>query len=234
MHACIPPLALLFLHGAAALPLAPRVQVSSVTTVTPAQLSALAPYTQFARAAYCPPSIVQGWACGRMSLVPRKQIRLTPSQRLARLSRASRSLSPVVMATPSNSVTSIPSPPCPFLTIPLQTMSVIGPPPTLSSSPTRALIPPNCNSFFPLLDYIRLPSHSLSDLTDVNIVMKNLDSTLFPGVDSSIQVHSGFADEHAKTARTILNQVESLISHYGAASVTLVCISLSLSLPRPV
>lgn len=111
-------------------------------------------------------------------------------------------------------------------------MSVIGLPPTLSSLLTRALTPPNCNRFFHLLDHIRLPSHSLSDLTDVDIVMENLDSTLFPGVDSSVHVHSGFANEHAKTAPVILNQAKSLISQYGATSVTLVCISLSLSLPR--
>lgn len=37
--------------------------------------------------------------------------------------------------------------------------------------------------------------YSLSDLTDLDIAMENLDSTLFPGVSSSVQVHSGFANE---------------------------------------
>lgn len=37
----------------------------SVTQLTAAQLSALAPYTEFARAAYCPSNIIQGWQCGR-------------------------------------------------------------------------------------------------------------------------------------------------------------------------
>jgi hypothetical protein len=41
-----------------------RAQVTSLTTVTPSQLAGFAPYTEFARAAYCPPSIVQGWQCG--------------------------------------------------------------------------------------------------------------------------------------------------------------------------
>lgn len=37
----------------------------SVTTVSTEELSELAPYTQFARAAYCPSSIITGWMCGR-------------------------------------------------------------------------------------------------------------------------------------------------------------------------
>ncbi|KAF8442971.1 Alpha/Beta hydrolase protein [Boletus edulis BED1] len=83
----------------------------------------------------------------------------------------------------------------------------------------------------------------LSDLTDVGIIMTSLDPTLFPGVDSSVQVHSGFANEHTQTAQIILNQVKSLISQYGATSVTLVghslggalaeldCMFMALNLP---
>lgn len=64
------PLLLLPALGGTALPVhAPRTYVSSVTAMTSGQLSALAPYTQFARAAYCPPSIVQGWTCGRVFIV---------------------------------------------------------------------------------------------------------------------------------------------------------------------
>lgn len=45
----------------------------------------------------------------------------------------------------------------------------------------------------------RRPSlQSLADLTDLDIPLTNLDSTLFPGLSSSIKVHSGFAAEHAK------------------------------------
>jgi len=38
--------------------------VATLTVMPAAQLAALAPYTQFARAAYCSPNIVQGWKCG--------------------------------------------------------------------------------------------------------------------------------------------------------------------------
>ena len=71
-------LALLAALGASAATHLPR----AVTTVTPAQLAELTPYTQFARAAYCSPSIVQGWACGRRSPVFRNSIRLTPPRGL--------------------------------------------------------------------------------------------------------------------------------------------------------
>ncbi|KAF8133739.1 alpha beta-hydrolase [Boletus edulis] len=87
------------------------------------------------------------------------------------------------------------------------------------------------------------PIQLSSDLTDVGIIMTSLDPTLFPGVDSSVQVHSGFANEHTQTAQIILNQVKSLISQYGATSVTLVghslggalaeldCMFMALNLP---
>jgi hypothetical protein len=44
----------------------PNVQLEErdTTPVNSADLSGFAPYTQFARAAYCDPSIVQGWGCG--------------------------------------------------------------------------------------------------------------------------------------------------------------------------
>lgn len=34
-------------------------------------------------------------------------------------------------------------------------------------------------------------------VTDGDFFLKNLDSALFPGISSSIEVHSGFADEQA-------------------------------------
>jgi hypothetical protein len=62
----------------------------------------------------------------------------------------------------------------------------------------------------------------MADLTDINIRMERLDSSLFPGVDSGVEVHSGFANAQALTANIILNQAKSLISEYNANSVTLV------------
>ena len=43
-----------------------------------------------------------------------------------------------------------------------------------------------------------MESFRLADLTDLNFFLQGLDPTLFPGLPSSIQVHEGFANEHAK------------------------------------
>ena len=63
---------------------------------------------------------------------------------------------------------------------------------------------------------------SLSDLTDIDILMGNLSPTLFPGVSSSVQVHEGFRDEHALTATTILTEVQRLMAVKNTQSVTVV------------
>ncbi len=63
---------------------------------------------------------------------------------------------------------------------------------------------------------------SLSDLTDIDILMGNLSPTLFPGVSSSVQVHEGFRDEHALTATTILTEVQKLMAVKNTQSVTVV------------
>src|ERR1700722_12887301 len=42
-----------------------------------------------------------------------------------------------------------------------------------------------------------LPS-SLSVLTDIDVILENLNPILFPGLSSSIKVHSGFAFEHSQ------------------------------------
>lgn len=52
----------LFARGIYAAPTIP--QERSVTQVSAAYLSSLAPFTQFARAAYCPTNILLGWNCG--------------------------------------------------------------------------------------------------------------------------------------------------------------------------
>ncbi|KAI0824923.1 alpha/beta-hydrolase [Trametes gibbosa] len=63
------------------------------------------------------------------------------------------------------------------------------------------------------------PTQFESDLTDINLILTTLDGTLFPGVPSSVQVHQGFASEHAKTAAPILTAVRSLLRSTGASSV---------------
>lgn len=74
------------------------------------------------------------------------------------------------------------------------------------------------------------PTKFPADVTDGSLLMTNLDSTLFPGLSSLIQVHSGFAAEHAITAKTILVAVNQLLEKHSASSVTVVGHSLGAAL----
>ncbi|KAG1745924.1 Alpha/Beta hydrolase protein [Suillus paluster] len=171
-----------------------RANVSVVTQMTSTKLADLAPYTEFARAAYCSPTIVTGWHCGQAcEAVPSFNVSLTGGD-------ANRIQYYYVGYWPTEN-------------------SVV-----VAHQGTD-------------------PFKLLSDLTDANVPKKPLSVTLFPGVDSSVEVHSGFADEHALTASIILNEVKSLISQYNARSVTLVghslggalaeldCVFMALNLP---
>lgn len=106
VHPVVLTIALVSALGTTAMPRhSTRGQVSSVTAMSSDQLSALTPYTQFARAAYCSPSVLQGWACGGMSFALRIVFHhLTPFKRPARLSQISMSPLQVVTVTLSSIV----------------------------------------------------------------------------------------------------------------------------------
>ncbi|CAE6496700.1 unnamed protein product [Rhizoctonia solani] len=70
------------------------------------------------------------------------------------------------------------------------------------------------------------PTKLLSVLTDADALFGKLDTALFPGVPSSVQVHSGFRDAHASTAAAVLAAVKKIIAEKGATKVTLVGHSL--------
>ena len=65
---------------------------------------------------------------------------------------------------------------------------------------------------------------SLSILTDVALVQESLDTTLFPGIPSSVQVHAGFRNEHTLTALAILAEVKNLMASKDTKKVT--CVSI--------
>ncbi|KAG8746071.1 hypothetical protein FRC10_006174 [Ceratobasidium sp. 414] len=64
------------------------------------------------------------------------------------------------------------------------------------------------------------PTQFLSLLTDAEALFGSLDPSLFPGLPSSISVHSGFRDAHASTAATVLTTVKEIIAARGATKVT--------------
>ncbi|KAF8651855.1 hypothetical protein AX16_004629 [Volvariella volvacea WC 439] len=74
------------------------------------------------------------------------------------------------------------------------------------------------------------PSKIQALATDANIPQKKLDSSLFPGISSSVEVHSGFANEQAKTASAILSAVRTAISQHSATRVTIVGHSLGAAI----
>lgn len=74
------------------------------------------------------------------------------------------------------------------------------------------------------------PSKIEADITDTDLVMESLDTTLFPGVSSSVQTHSGFANEQAKTATKILSAVQAAIAAHRATQVTTVGHSLGAAI----
>ncbi|KAF9224205.1 lipase [Gyrodon lividus] len=74
------------------------------------------------------------------------------------------------------------------------------------------------------------PSEILPLVTDADFFLTNLDSTLFPGLGSSIEVHSGFKDAQAKTATEVLSAVQTALSKYSTTSVTMVGHSLGAAI----
>ncbi|KAI9510547.1 lipase [Russula earlei] len=74
------------------------------------------------------------------------------------------------------------------------------------------------------------PQKLLADLTDLDFFPEPLDPSLFPGVPSTVAAHSGFANEHAKTAQAILTAVQDTLTAQGASSVTVVGHSLGAAL----
>ncbi|KAH9485060.1 Lipase [Psilocybe cubensis] len=166
---------LLALKTAFAIPT--NLQGRSVTALSSSELSGFAPFTQFARAAYCPTSKLQNWSCGDAC-------------------KANSDFQPTLVGGDGNAVQ----------------IFFVG-------------FSPSQNSIIVAHEGTD-PTQLLSDLTDIDILMGNLDSTLFPGVSSSVQVHEGFRDEHAKTATTILAEVKRLMSVKNTKNVAIVGHSL--------
>ncbi|KAN0088313.1 Alpha/Beta hydrolase fold [Tylopilus felleus] len=74
------------------------------------------------------------------------------------------------------------------------------------------------------------PEEMESLVTDADFFLTNLNSTLFPGISSDIEVHSGFADEQALTATDVLAAVQKTMSEYKTTSVTVVGHSLGAAI----
>ncbi|ETW81949.1 Lipase, class 3 [Heterobasidion irregulare TC 32-1] len=169
---------LLIKAGVSALPTPRNFRTrASPTALSPTQLSSFAPFTQFARAAYCDPSKIEGWQCGEAC-------------------DALPGFEPTLTGGDANSIQ--------FFFVgfwPDQNTVVVA---HQGTDPTKIK----------------------SDLTDLNIAKRVLDPTLFPGVPDGVEVHSGFADAHEKTASQILTEVKRLMATHRTTNVTLIGHSL--------
>lgn len=74
------------------------------------------------------------------------------------------------------------------------------------------------------------PNKIVPLLTDGGFFLDHLNQTLFPGLNSSIEVHNKFADEHAKTANQILSATRAALQKSNLTQVTLVGHSLGAAL----
>ncbi|KIK91263.1 hypothetical protein PAXRUDRAFT_639687 [Paxillus rubicundulus Ve08.2h10] len=74
------------------------------------------------------------------------------------------------------------------------------------------------------------PSQIVPLVTDANFFLTNLNSTLFPGISSSIKVHDGFRAAQESTATNVLAAVQTAMSRYSTTSVTMVGHSLGAAI----
>ncbi|KAJ3733896.1 alpha/beta-hydrolase [Lentinula guzmanii] len=131
----------------------------AVTRISASELAGFAPYTQFARAAYCPTDVLKDWKCGEaceansdfeVSLVGGDGDDI-------QICKYSPSLGAVIVAHQASAIL-------------------------------------------------------FSDLTDADILLATPSTALFPGISSSVEVHSGFLNKHALTANVILAKVKSIMN----------------------
>ncbi|EIN06274.1 lipase [Punctularia strigosozonata HHB-11173 SS5] len=67
-------------------------------------------------------------------------------------------------------------------------------------------------------------------LIDANFIPGPLSQSLFPGISSSVEVHSGFRDSHSRSAEGVLAGVQAALAKYDTTSVTLTGHSLGAAL----
>ncbi|KAJ3728605.1 Alpha/Beta hydrolase protein [Lentinula raphanica] len=127
----------------------------TVTQISASELAGFAPYTQFARAAYCPTDVLKTWTCGEAC-------------------QANADFEVAFVGGDGDDIQ-------------------------------------NCRE---------------SDLTDIDIPLAKPSNALFPGISSSVEVHSGFLNEHALSARSILAEVDSLMASKGVNKIVAVGHSL--------
>lgn len=90
-----------------------------------------------------------------------------------------------------------------------------------SSWRTKGRILPSCKPKPSLsIHFLIIYAYSLSLLTDASALFGTVDSKLFPGLPSTVSVHSGFRDAHAASATAVLAAVKKVITERVGTKVT--------------
>ncbi|KAF7798692.1 hypothetical protein EIP86_009916 [Pleurotus ostreatoroseus] len=194
-------LILVALSAVHAMPAPPPLRTrQSITALSSSQISAFKPYSFFASAGYCQPSATLAWSCGTNC-------------------EANPTFKPVASGGDGSSVQ--------FCGYRAGSRSRIDLIPYLTFRHIGYV------GYDPALDTVIVshqgtdPSEIAALLTDGDVSLTNLDSTLFPGISSSVEVHEGFAGEQSKTAQQVLSAVQTALAQNGASHVTMVGHSLA-------
>jgi hypothetical protein len=193
----------------------------SITTLSAAQIASFKPYTFFASTAYCDPSTTINWSCGANC-------------------DANPGFQPIASGGDGGSVQF-----CEWNMFEdvsggsasranHESVGYVGFDPTLN---TIIVAHQGTDSSKMYVLFFHHPSilsnphfFRLADLEDADFFLESLDPTLFPGVPSSVQAHSGFAGGQAKTAASVLAAVQQGMSQFGTTKVTIVGHSLGAAL----
>jgi hypothetical protein len=73
-----------------------------------------------------------------------------------------------------------------------------------------------------LVEFTGHAPKSVALATDAQALQLPLDTKLFPGIPSSVLVHTGFRNQHSMTANTILAEVKGLLNTKDTRQVTVV------------
>ncbi|KAJ3838781.1 Alpha/Beta hydrolase protein [Lentinula raphanica] len=149
----------------------------TITQISASELAGFAPYTQFARAAYCPTDVLKTWTCGEAC-------------------QANADFEVAFVGGDGDDIQNY----------------FVGYSPSLG-----AIIVTHEGTD---------PTQLESDLTDIDIPLAKPSNALFPGISLSVEVHSGFLNEHALSARSILAEVDSLMASKGVNKIVAVGHSL--------
>lgn len=200
-------LSLLFLATATVGQAFPLLAVrQGITALSISQIDFYNPYTWFASAAYCTPSTTSKWSCGCRFSNILIFVESGVNPYLIADCQANPGFAPIASGGDSTIIQycMIATHSFPSLKVdnkPHQGMLVMTQVWTLSSLLTKGPTPPKCMCFHydqtTQLFTQLVALHRLPLITDSDFFLTTLDSSLFPGIPSDIEVHDGFKDAQA-------------------------------------